>query len=192
MTRAAPRPGSRARSPAGCCATRSSSAASRSPTRSVRRPVTTRSPRAGSRLGLGPMSCSTPTPPTAHWARSSRACAAAGWIAATPKRRTSGSSRSNGGSATELLQRGVDRLTELVQTERALEPRGDDALAVDREHPRLGLEVERLHLRTQPLRGIVVGVDLLVDEDDPVAELVLELHGDFGHRPADPRVAQLG
>src|SRR3954470_13354376 len=72
-------------------------------------------------------------------------------------------------------QRGLDRLAEFLDAEGALQARGDAAVAVDREQPRLGLEVERLERRAQPLVDAVVAVDLLVDEGDPVAVLLLHL-----------------
>src|SRR5690349_6126541 len=89
-------------------------------------------------------------------------------------------------------QSSLERLAKLVDPERALEPGHDHALLVDREQPRLGLQVERLHLGAKALIGLVADVDLLVDEGDLVAELLLQRHGDVGHRPADLRDAQLG
>src|SRR5919199_2430673 len=59
-----------------------------------------------------------------------------------------------------LPQRRLNRLAELLHPERALEPRRDPPVAVDREQPGLGLEMERPQLRAQALRDLVVAVDL--------------------------------
>src|ERR1035437_497243 len=88
-------------------------------------------------------------------------------------------------------QRCLQRLGELVDSERAFQPGDDHSAAVDREQPWLGLQMEGLQLRAQALAGLVVHVDLLVDERHPLAELVLELHRNVGNRPADPGNAQL-
>ena len=68
-------------------------------------------------------------------------------------------------------QRRLQRRAQLGRAERALQARDDHALAVDREQPRLGAQVKGLQLRAQALAGLVVHVDLLVDEGDPVREL---------------------
>ena len=67
-TRRAPCRRCRAGSSAGCCAGGSGSPASRSPTRSARRPGTTRSPRAGWPRAPAPTCCCTPTLRTAELA----------------------------------------------------------------------------------------------------------------------------
>ena len=89
------------------------------------------------------------------------------------------------------LQGGLERVLEGRQPERALQARGDLALGVDHEQPRLGPQVERLQRRPQTRVRVVVRVDLLVDELDLVAVLGLELQRDVGDRAADARLAEL-
>src|SRR3954447_5763537 len=59
-----------------------------------------------------------------------------------------------------------DRRLELVDADRALEALDHLAGAVDDEDPGLGLEPVGAQLRPQPLVGVVVDVDLVVDEGD--------------------------
>ncbi len=91
------------------------------------------------------------------------------------------------GSSQCRLQRGGVR----IHAEGTLQARRDAAVAVDGEEPGLGPQVEGLQLGPQPLRWLVVRVDLLVDEGDPAAEASLKQDGDVGDRPADPGHAQL-
>ena len=62
--------------------------------------------------------------------------------------------------------------------------------AVDHEQPRLGLQVEGGHLRARSVVDAVVVVDLLMDEGDLVAVLLLHLLGDVGDRAADAALAE--
>src|SRR6476620_2861404 len=62
------------------------------------------------------------------------------------------------------LEGGLDRVRARLDAERTLEALRDLAVGADHEQPRLALEVERLQRRAQALVGVVVGVDLLVDE----------------------------
>src|SRR5919198_411864 len=59
-----------------------------------------------------------------------------------------------------ILEGCLDRAPEGLDPERALQARGDPAVAAEGEEPRLALEVERAQLRAQPLLDVVVHVDL--------------------------------
>src|SRR5262245_47070415 len=54
------------------------------------------------------------------------------------------------------LEGGLQRVLERRQAERALQARGDLAVRVDHEQPRLRRQVERLQRRAQPLVRVVV------------------------------------
>lgn len=83
------------------------------------------------------------------------------------------------------MKRGLERRAGLAYAECAFKPRRDDPSPVYREEPRLGFEVEGAELGPQPLGRVVVDVDLLVDEHDPTAELVLERDHDVRHGATD-------
>src|SRR3954451_16674015 len=86
----------------------------------------------------------------------------------------------------------VDRGLELGGGDGALEAGGDGAVAVDDERPGLGLQAPLEQLRPQALVGLVVLVDLLVDEGGLVAHLAADLLGDVDDRAADPALAERG
>src|SRR3954452_13402951 len=84
---------------------------------------------------------------------------------------------------------GLERPLERGEADRPLEPRRDAAVAPDDEEPGLRGEVEPLQRLAQPLVGVVVLVDLLVDELHPVAVLRLHLERDVDDGAADARLA---
>src|SRR3954471_16397852 len=84
----------------------------------------------------------------------------------------------------------LHRVLQLVDAIGALDPRGDLAVLVDHEEPRLGRQVKRRHLRPEALGDLVVVVDLHVDEVGLVAEIALDLLGDVDDRPADAALAE--
>src|SRR4051812_491627 len=84
---------------------------------------------------------------------------------------------------------GLERVLERVQPEGALEPGLDPAVGADDEQPRLGLKLVGAKRRAEALLDDVVDVDLLMDELDAVAVLLLELGGDVDDRPAYARLA---
>src|SRR2546426_4015811 len=83
-----------------------------------------------------------------------------------------------GAWATPLSYEGVEGGTDLAGREPAFETPGDDALSVDQEEPGLGLQVPLLEGRAGNLLfeglGLVVEVDLGVDEAHPPPEVVLD------------------
>src|ERR687898_1627635 len=90
-----------------------------------------------------------------------------------------------------LADRLRDRLLELPLGVGALDPSGDLAGAVEREHPRLAAQPEGRHLWPDAAVDPVVPKDLHVDELHVLAALRLHLLGDVHHRPADTALAEL-
>src|SRR5687768_1786089 len=72
-------------------------------------------------------------------------------------------------------QRGLHRPVELLDAKAALQAGGDSTFTVDREQPGLRSQAEPPQGRAEALSDVVVNVDLLVDELDLVAVLLLEL-----------------
>src|SRR5437660_3225992 len=109
-------------------------------------------------------------------------------------RRTRGDS-DEGARATTLPYEGVEGGTDLARRESAFEAPGDDAPPVDQEEPGLGLQVPLLEGRAGDLLfeglGLVVEVDLGMDEDHLPPEVVLDGDELVQAGPAVARLAEL-
>src|ERR687892_584004 len=92
-----------------------------------------------------------------------------------------------------LPELGGDGVLELPHRRRAFEPFDDPAVGADEERPRLRLELPLAHPLVEALRGVVVLVDLDVDETDVAAvEPARDLLDDVDSGAARAARAELG